>query len=54
MRRGRLGVVRARSCVRLVSGGSTGGRHGSQVGGIGVIEARGRAATLSLQGKAKQ
>lgn len=46
VRRWRVGV-RAWRGVRLVSGGGPSGRHGSKVGGIGILKARVRAAAVS-------
>lgn len=52
LRRGALvvreAIVRARSSVGLVSGSGTGGCNGSKIGRLRVIEARARAAPLSL------
>lgn len=46
-RRGRVGV-RAWRSVRLVSGGGPSGRHGSEIGGIGIFKARVGTPAVSL------
>lgn len=43
-----LGIVGARSGMRLEAGGSSGGRNRSQIHGVGVIEAGAGASTLAL------